>query len=1494
MRRSFLILAFAALPFASPAQDSGQSDEDKGFITNFLEEKLSGAGRTITIDGFEGALSSRATFQQITIADTEGVWLTLKDGAIQWQRSALLRGRVDVKELAAAEIILPRLPKSEAAQPTAETTEFALPDLPVSIEIEKIMAGRVDIGEPVIGEAAVVSVDGNMSLDGGEGTADLTVNRVDGPRGQFLLKASYANDSKVLGLNLSLDEDSGGIVSHLLKVPDNPALKLQVTGEGPLSDYTADIALDTDGQPRVKGQLSLAAQQGSDGTDGHAFKAQLSGDVSVLMPPENRAFFGVKSDLLVQGWRGATGALSLPELSLDTDALDLSGSLQIAAGGAPRSANLKILLGQAAGASQVPSVLPVGGAQSTMLRTGTLNLVYDASKGDGWTLDAKLDDLERTGMKIGALTLSGAGKVLLDGTALESVNGTLNFGAEAIDTTDPAMAQAIGTSITGRTDFDMTKGNVLTLSKLDVSGQDYALTGDLTMDGLNSAMTVTAQLKAHHADLSRLGAATGRPLSGRVDGDLSGFLTILTGAFAVEAKLTGTDITAGQKQLDSMLSSRSQIYLDAQRGEDGIELSEFTINAKGLTAQANGWLNSNSSNLHAKIDMPDLSQADPDMSGTLQTEAFLSGASNFRQLTVSGEARDIVTGIADIDGLMKGATNLAIAAGQKGSGTFVVEKLRLANPQLVLDGSGDFSPGATDAALDVELTDLAALGRGWSGGVNARAQLREQDGTRFVDVTGTGTDLSLGQANADGALTGTTHLALQAEEKAGTLTIRKFDLNNDQMDATAQGVVGPQETDASAHLNIRNMGALGPGWRGSFTADARVQGTAGNGRVITLDGTGQDLSLGPARIAGALAGETVVTLRATERDGTVDIETATVSNPNLNAEAQGKVGSGTTDLTARLNTGNLGFLGRGFGGALRLNAHVEDRDGQRNITADGSASNLRVGSEQANRLLAGETTLTLRANQRDGRIRLEQLNARNPQLIVTANGAIDETGRRVTLDGRLGNLALLVPGFPGPVQVTGTLGERGNTYDVDLNAVAPGGTRIQVDGTAASDFSTTDLRIAGVSDAAVANPFLRTRSLQGPLNFDVTMRGKPGLQALAGRISLPNGRLADPKAGVTIDNLRLNVDLSDGRLQLDIAGSPSAGGQITVTGPVELSGNRDMDLRVNLNDVHLRDPNLYETRASGNLQVSGPQALGATISGRIQLDDTELRIPSTGLGGAKDIPNIEHIGDTQAIRATRAKAGLAAWPSPESRAAGMNSPAATPPKNPMKLDLTISAPNRVFVRGRGLDAELGGEIRLSGVTTKVVPIGALNLIRGRVDLLGKRFDLTEGLIELQGAMIPVIRFVATTEQDGITTTIEIDGEAADPEITFSSSPELPQEEVLSQLLFGRGLDTISPLQAAQLANAIAVLAGRGSEGIVGRLRSQVGLDDLDLATDENGDVSVRAGKYISDNIYTDIAVGADGKSEINLNLDITDSLKARGTIDSESDSSLGLYFERDY
>jgi translocation and assembly module TamB len=163
-----------------------------------------------------------------------------------------------------------------------------------------------------------------------------------------------------------------------------------------------------------------------------------------------------------------------------------------------------------------------------------------------------------------------------------------------------------------------------------------------------------------------------------------------------------------------------------------------------------------------------------------------------------------------------------------------------------------------------------------------------------------------------------------------------------------------------------------------------------------------------------------------------------------------------------------------------------------------------------------------------------------------------------------------------------------------------------------------------------------------------------------------------------------------------------------------------------------------------------------------------------------------------------------------------------------------------------------------------------------------------------GSFVPYIRFVTTTSTEAGTASIIVEGPADAPEVTFESSPAGPQDEVLAQLLFGRNLSEISAFQALQLANAVATLAGRGGNGVVGNLRDRFGLDDLDVTTTDSGETALRVGRYLTDNVYTDVTAASDGTGEVSLNIDLTDSLKGKATLGSDGNSSLGVFFERDY
>ncbi len=1488
MKKLILALAMLIWPLVAVAQDAAQAEADRGFIQGLLEDNLSGAGRVVRITGFAGALSSRATFTELTIADDDGIWLTIRDGAIGWNRLALLRRRVEIAELSAGliQIARPPLRQQDTSLPAATAPDFSLPQLPVAVQIDKIDAARVEIGAPVFGAEAAVRLKGTLSLADGEGSADIKAERLDAARGLLSLKGSYSNASRDLLIDLLLDEDANGIAAGLLDLPDRPAVKLAVAGSGPIDDFKADVRLATDAQDRLSGTVTTARANGPDeggAAPGRRFRAQLGGDISPLLPPQHRDFFGTASQLLAQGWRGDDGRLSVPVLLVTTGGANLSGALELAPGGAPDSAALMLNVAPGNTPDQ-RTALPFAGIA---LRSGALQFTYDRASGEGWILDGRLADVDTGAATLRTLRLSGDGHLASDGGDLAGLDGIIDFAAAGIAPTDPAIAQAVGEFAAGRTELAWAKGGALRIENLRLTGDGFSAEGGIDFESPAQGVIAKAALSARYEDFARLSGLAGRTLGGQAEMRVNGAYTLLTGAFDGRAEITGTDLTVDQEQLDTLLAGASTVTLDARRDAEGIALRGLTIDADQLVARAQGVIRAGATDLTAEVQLTDLHTLDPAYGGTLNATAQLTETGTtapVRRLTLNGTSDNLHIGIPEVDAALRGTTNLVVI-GQESGGTVTIETLRAANPQLVADIKGTLGEGRSDATATIEIPDLAALGRDWAGALKADAVLKDEAGTRHLTMTGTGENLRLGQQDVDGALTGTTAFDLSAFEKDGVYTVERLNLTNAQMQAAAQGTIGGGQTDATARLNIANLAAFGRGWRGAVQADATFAEDGTGARRLTLTGTGDGLSLGQANVDGALTGRTDFTLRGVERDGLFTIDEARIANPRLRADATGKVGAGQSDLAFNADVADLAPLGLGLRGGLTGRGTLTSRGDTLTFAATGTGRNLAIGQPEADRILAGTTSFDLAGGRDAGVLRLDRLRASNPQITVTGDGVVDGGTRRVNVDARLANLGLLAPDFPGPATVAGTIAETGRGYDLNLRATAPGNSTATITGPVAADFRSADVAIRGATDAALLAPMTGDTAVAGPITFDLRLNGAPSLAALSGRVRADALRVANPGLRVSLPRVALSADLAGGRAVLDGRAEMAEGGTILLSGPVTLGGAFPADLGITITDARLRDPQLYQTRVFGDLRLTGPLTGGATLAGKIDVWEAEIRIPSTGLGSSTLLTGVEHRGDPAPVRATRARARLDGGPAGASERSGSGR---------FALDVTIDAPNEIFVRGRGLDAELGGQIRIGGDTASIRPSGGLELIRGRLDILGKRLDLDEGRIDLDGALIPTIRFVASTTNDAVTSFVTVEGRANEPTISFTSNPDMPEEEVIAQLLFSRNLANISAFQAAQLASAIATLAGRGGEGIVGKVRGSFGLDDLDVSADDEGAVTVRAGKYLSKNVYTDVEVDSAGDSRLNLNLDITPSLKARGSVGASGGSSLGLFFERDY
>ncbi len=509
------------------SDDSPDDEAQGGFLERLIEDNLSGAGRQVSITGFEGALGGRATMQSLTIADDEGVWLTITDAVLDWNRSALLRGQLEVSELTAGEILLPRLPTvPESDAPTPEATGFSLPELPVSVEIGQISAARVAIGAPVFGAEAEVSLAGSVSLADGEGDATLAVERLDG-RGALTLEAAYANDTGVLALDLALDEAPDGIFANLVDLPGRPSVVFEIAGEGPVDAFAADIRLATDGADRLSGRIATAAGE-AEGE--RRFTVDIGGDIAPVFAPDYRPFFGDAVALQADVTRFPDGRTLLEGLDLSAGALTLQGRALIGADALPVEIAVE---GAIASADGTPVLLPLSGPETRVDRVD-LQVSYDAAQSEDWQGTFRIAGLDRPGFKAEALELDGTGRIAQGETG--GVTANLDFAARRLDFGNPDAEAALGEEVTGAAQIDWAKGGDLRLSELTVTGESYGLTGDAVVafpEEGGPVATGSARVEARR--LAAFSGLAGRPLSGAAEIQADFTAEPLSGTFDVDS-----------------------------------------------------------------------------------------------------------------------------------------------------------------------------------------------------------------------------------------------------------------------------------------------------------------------------------------------------------------------------------------------------------------------------------------------------------------------------------------------------------------------------------------------------------------------------------------------------------------------------------------------------------------------------------------------------------------------------------------------------------------------------------------------------------------------------------------------------------------------------------------------------------------------------------------------------------------------------------------------
>ncbi|WP_219929009.1 translocation/assembly module TamB domain-containing protein [Pseudoprimorskyibacter insulae] len=1343
------------MPLRAVAQD------DAGFLVNLLQKSLSGAGREVRITGFEGALSSNATLKQLTVADDSGIWLTVNDVVLRWNRGALLRGRVEVSELSAAEILMPRMPTAQPAAPSPEAGSFSIPELPVAISVEKLSIGRAELGKSVLGQPAVLSLDGAALLEGQKADITLASSRVDGRMGRFDTRVAYDPDTRNLTVGLTFEEEADGIAAHALNIPGTPDLNLTVQGDAPIADFLAQIALETAGEPRLSGtvraELTGAAQ---------AITVDLSGALEPLLQPDQRPFFAGQSTIQARYSKAEDGRITVEDLALRSAQLDVTGAVRLDADRMPELVDVTGVIADAAGG---PVRVPFAGKAE--IGKASFDLSFDAGKGQGWTGSVIVDGLSAEQAQIDQVTLDGTGTI-----EPGHVTADLTYAATGAKLANPDLAVALGDAISGQVQLVQTKDAPFDIPSFVLIAAGSVLRGTASIADHESGVIVDLAANLQTDDLSRFSALSGQDLTGAATLDLSGQIVPITGAFDLSLTGQGDGLAVGQAQADALMAGTVDLAVDARRDGQGLALPRLDLRSDAVTLAANGTLATDQAQLNYALTLNDIADLIP------EAQAGAGSADLTGKVTLGADNQ--LTGLE--------------TRGHIGNGDAPV---RIALPDRTVTMRGADLTLLADAAL--QTLKLAVAANDIS---TAEAQLGE------AAVTA---DIQYGQTDKGG-------LAFAKGPVEATLSGIQL------LDAAVAQAIGPNATfktdltfESGAPLTLRDITGTARGLEVSGQADVPMGGDT------------------PLRF---------------------DLRAALASLSQYSALAVSPL-RGAADLRA------VGTQSTDAGLAVQVTGALQD---------------FTTGDAAVGQLMAGRTVISADLTLKDGVLRFDPAEASNANASVQVTG----TPEALRFDARLRNVGLFAPDFPGAATATGTLTKTGNGYRAAADVTGPNGTAATV-GAQFGGGAPIALTANGSAPLGFANPYIAPRRLSGVALFDLAVSGGFAPANVTGTVRTTGARLSAPSLAVALADLNATITLAGGSAQVAVTSGITPGGRMTVDGTVGLTGAMQADLTARLTDVIVRRADLLDARLeAGEIFVRGPLAGDAAITGQLNLAEAEIRVPNSTVTALGEIPDITHVGTPAGAAQTLARAGLSQTPSVSTGNGGSGVA--------YRLDVLLNAPGRIFVRGRGLDAELGGRLRIQGTTANILPNGQFNLIRGRLDLLTQRFELDEGSAQLVGSFDPTLRLVARTEKSETTISIIVSGQASAPAVSFQSSPELPEEEVLALLIFDKSLTNLSPFQALQLASAVATLAGKGGVGTLEKLRKGFGLDDLDVTTAEDGTAAVKAGKYISENVYSDVTVRADGKAELNLNLDLSRFVTAKVGQRSDGGSSVGVFFEKDY
>ncbi|MDB5591006.1 translocation/assembly module TamB domain-containing protein [Enterovirga sp.] len=1410
---------------AALAQFGGSGDDERGVLASLISRALSTPATRVTIGAVEGALSSDATIRDIEISDRDGVWLRLDRARIVWRRLALLQRRLEIDRLEIGVLDIRRRPIPAEGQVPGENDPI-LPELPVKVQIEAFQLAELKLGEPLIGTDARVTANGRARLSN--------------------------NTSE--GLELTLDarrlDQPGTAAIRLGLVPQGQRLTLSVVVDEPAGGIVARAA-NLPGQPPVKlevtgegtldafaARLALDAGEGLGATgsatlarDGAARRLalDLQARLEALLPGAVSPVFAGTTRLTGGLLFGDDGAIGVEAVHLVAAAarVDVAGRI-----GPDGIADLTVA---AANLQNRPGST---GAGATEIR----RLSFQSRVTGPLTAPNMDATLQAEDVRTEAGRLAG-----LDATFRASAAGTTPGGATQLAITadaratglvpsDPGLARALGDTLTLALRGTATTGGVVEAESLVVTSPTFTAryAGRLGSDEVRGRVAFEA------ASLRPFGDVAGLTLAGRaaVAAEIEG----TPRARRLNATLDGeiTRFATGIAAVDGAFAGRLALGGTLRvEPTGGYRFEALQLTSGNARAEVNGLLAQDSADLRVSATLPDLQRLDARVRGRAGLTATVTGGLQrpnvVAELAIADAAAlgrpiprlTLGLDLKDATGALEGTVRLdGIVDGKPARGGF-----RVARPagEYRLDGL-ELRVGTVSLRGDVAL-DAASIARG-------RLMLSAPN---LDDLSPLLLTRAVGTVEADITLEGSNGgQGAQVKLDATRVSVYGVTVNRAEADLRLADIYRRPVIDGQIRIDEASYG-------GESLSRLRLvaKGTA-QASDVTLSAAARGFDLeGRARV---IPGERI-RIELAQLTATRDGQRLALANPATVTVLPGGAGADIQNLAVALGSGRLSVSGAV---GSRLDLRVEARAVPL-ATAEILSPGLGLsGTLEGEARIAGTSS----APTGEYRARIANLSAPQirglglPRIDIAASGRL--AGGRATLEadiraGRAGNLA-----------ITGS---------------------VPADGTGA-----LDLAIRGGVDAGAATSGLLAsggRRLTGRIAVDARVTGTLAAPEATGSATLAGGSFSDAQQGIALTGITARLVARGQEVTVENARAATRnGGAITASGRVRVDPAAGFpgEIRVVGRNAELVRSGLATAVANLDITLSGPLARDPRVAGRVDLISADITVPESFSATLRPLPNTRHIHPTRTTRARLAQ---------ESKAKGKGGRAAPP--FDARLDLVLNAPGRIVVRGRGLNAELGGALRLTGTLAKPVANGAFDLRRGTLQIVTSRLEFSRGRLTFTGDLTPELDFVASTNAGGAAIQVAVTGPSSDPRFEFTSSPALPQDEVLSRLLFNSPSGQLSAFQALALAQAAAQLSGGESGDAFEGLRRSLGLTGLDIGLGSSGGIGLGLQRALGDRVTVGIKGGSSAADTgIGVDVRITDEIRLQGEVGATGKSSVGI------